>query len=165
MNRASLTMSRPEYERLFASLKRFKETEGKRVLYLPGNHDAEGWWNPEIQETLREQELVDELPYYYYAASIPVGAGRQTIYCEHGNQLDPANVIEDYHDRLDTPLGYHVVTDFTRRVAPFGEISRRPGSLGPDEGLPTGGDSKVGREPLLLRLHRESGSLPSPCRS
>ena len=27
-NRASLTMSRPEYERLFAALKRFKETEG-----------------------------------------------------------------------------------------------------------------------------------------
>lgn len=121
-NRASLTMSRPEYERLFASLKRFKATEGKRVIYLPGNHDAEGWWNSEIQETLREQGLVDEFP-YYYAVSMPVGAGRRTIYCEHGNQLDPANVVEDYHDRLDTPLGYHVVTDFTRRVAPFGEVS------------------------------------------
>ena len=121
-NRASLTMSRPEYERLFASLKRFKETEGKRVIYLPGNHDAEGWWNPEIQETLREQGLVDEFP-YYYAASMPVGDGQRTIYCEHGNQLDPANIVEDYHDRLDTPLGYHVVTDFIRRVAPFGVIS------------------------------------------
>jgi UDP-2,3-diacylglucosamine pyrophosphatase LpxH len=121
-NRASLTMSRPEYERLFSSLKRFKETEGKRVIYLPGNHDAEGWWNPEIQETLREQGLVDEFP-YYYAASMPVGDGRRTIYCEHGNQLDPANEVEDYHDRLDTPLGYHIVADFIRRVAPFGVIS------------------------------------------
>ena len=120
-NRASLTMSRPEYERLFASLKRFKETEGKRVIYLPGNHDAEGWWNPEIQETLREQGLVDEFP-YYYAASMPVGDGQRTIYCEHGNQ-DPANEVEDYNDRLDTPLGYHVVADFIRRVAPFGVIS------------------------------------------
>jgi UDP-2,3-diacylglucosamine pyrophosphatase LpxH len=121
-NRASLTMSRPEYQPLFASLKRFKATEGKRVVYLPGNHDAEGWWNPEIQETLREEGLVDEFP-YYYAASMPVGDERRIIYCEHGNQVDPANVVEDYHDRLDTPLGYHVVTDFTRRVAPFGEIS------------------------------------------
>ena len=45
------------------------------------------------------------------------------IYCEHGNQLDPANTVEDYHDPLDTPLGHHVVMDFTRRIAPYGEIS------------------------------------------
>jgi hypothetical protein len=31
--------------------------------------------------------------------------------------------VEDYKDPLDTPLGHHVVTDFTRRIAPFGEIS------------------------------------------
>ena len=121
-NRASLTMSRPEYQPLFSALKRFKATEGKRVIYLLGNHNAEGWWNPEIQETLREQGLVDEFP-HYYVVSMPVGDERRIIYCEHGNQLDPANVVEDYYDRLDTPLGYHVVTDFTRRVAPFGEIS------------------------------------------
>lgn len=46
------------------------------------------------------------------------------MYCEHGNQFDPANTVEDYGDPLDTPLGHHVVTDFTRRVAPFGEVSR-----------------------------------------
>jgi hypothetical protein len=45
------------------------------------------------------------------------------IYCEHGNQLDAANTVEDYHDPLDTPLGHHVVMDFTRRVAPFGRIT------------------------------------------
>ena len=45
------------------------------------------------------------------------------IYCEHGNQLDAANTVEDYHDSLDTPLGHHVVMDFTRRIAPYGEIS------------------------------------------
>jgi UDP-2,3-diacylglucosamine pyrophosphatase LpxH len=121
-NRASLTMSRPEYRSLFASLKRFKATEGKRVIYLPGNHDAEGWWNPEIQETLREQGLVDEFP-YYYVVSMLVGDERRIVYCEHGNQLDPANAVEDYHSRLDTPLGHHVVMDGTRRIAPYGEIS------------------------------------------
>jgi len=121
-NRASLTIERPEYQRLFGSLKRFRETEGKRVIYLPGNHDAESFWNPEIQETLRERGLVDEFA-YYYVASMQVGTKRRIIYCEHGNQLDPANVVEDYHDRLDTPLGHHVVMDFTRRVAPLGKIS------------------------------------------
>src|SRR5215218_3920344 len=121
-NRASLTMSRAEYRDLFAALGRFREEEGKRVVYLPGNHDAESFWNPDIQKTLSERGVVDEFA-YYYLASIEAGGERRIIYCEHGNQLDPANTVEDYHDRLDTPLGHHVVMDFTRRVAPYGEIS------------------------------------------
>jgi UDP-2,3-diacylglucosamine pyrophosphatase LpxH len=121
-DRASLTMDRPEYRDLFAALGRFREAEGKRVVYLPGNHDAESFWNPGIQETLRERGLVDEFA-YNYVASVETGEGRRVIYCEHGNQLDPANTVEDYHDPLDTPLGHHVVMDFTRRVAPFGRIS------------------------------------------
>src|SRR5919202_5562648 len=36
-DRATLTIERPEYESLFAALKRFGEAEGKRVIYLPGN--------------------------------------------------------------------------------------------------------------------------------
>jgi hypothetical protein len=122
MDRASLTIERPEYVDLFAALERFREREGKRVIYLPGNHDAESFWNPEIQKTLRERGLVDEFA-YCYLASVEVGGERRVIYCEHGNQLDPANMVEDYHDRLDTPLGHHVVTDFTRLVAPLGEVS------------------------------------------
>ena len=121
-DRASLTVSRPEYESMFAALRNFREKEGKRVIYLPGNHDAEGWWNPEVQATLEDRGLVDDFA-YYYLASMEAGGRRRVIYCEHGNQLDPANTVEDYHDSLDTPLGHHVVMDFTRRVAPYGEIS------------------------------------------
>ena len=122
-NRASLTMSRGEYLGLFAALKEFRSGEGKRVIYLPGNHDAEVWWNPGIQETLREAGVVDEFA-YSYMASMEVGGRRRVVYCEHGNQLDPVNTVEDYADRLDTPLGHHVVMDFTRRVAPYGEVPR-----------------------------------------
>jgi UDP-2,3-diacylglucosamine pyrophosphatase LpxH len=121
-DRASLTVSRPEYEGMFSALGRFREREGKRVVYIPGNHDAEGWWNPRIQETLRRLGLVDEFA-YHYLASVEVGGRRRVIYCEHGNQLDATNTVEDYHDGLDTPLGHHVVMDFTRRIAPYGEIS------------------------------------------
>ena len=121
-DRASLTMDRPEYRSLFAALGRFREAEGKRVIYLPGNHDAESFWNPQIQQTLRERGLVDEFA-YFYLVSIEAGGERRVLYCEHGNQLDPANTVEDYYDRLDTPLGHHVVMDGTRRIAPYGEIS------------------------------------------
>jgi UDP-2,3-diacylglucosamine pyrophosphatase LpxH len=121
-DRASLTMDRAEYRSLFAALGRFREAEGKRMVYLPGNHDAESFWNPQIQETLRERGLVDEFAYTYLAA-VEVGGKQRIVYCEHGNQLDTANTVEDYHDPLDTPLGHHVVMDFTRRVAPLGKIS------------------------------------------
>ena len=121
-DRASLTVSRPEYESMFAALRNFREREEKRVVYVPGNHDAEGWWNPKIQETLRTLGLVDDFA-YYYLASVETGSGQRVIYCEHGNQLDAVNTVEDYHDGLDTPLGHHVVMDFTRRIAPYGEIS------------------------------------------
>src|ERR671917_64438 len=46
-NRASLTISRPEYEALFVALRKFREKEANRVIYLPGNHDAESFWNPD----------------------------------------------------------------------------------------------------------------------
>jgi len=121
-DRASLTIERPEYLNLFAALEKFREVAGKRVIYLPGNHDAESFWNLEIQETLRERGLVDEFA-YYYLASIETGGGRRVLYCEHGNQFDPENTVGDYHDPLDTPLGHHVVMDGTRRIAPWGEIS------------------------------------------
>src|SRR5215216_5493363 len=122
MDRASLTIERPEYRDLFAALKRFRGAEGKRVIYLPGNHDAEAFWNKEIQETLRGRGLVDEFA-YYYLASVETDGGRRVLYCEHGNQFDPENTVGDYHDPLDTPLGHHVVMDGTRRIAPYGEIS------------------------------------------
>jgi UDP-2,3-diacylglucosamine pyrophosphatase LpxH len=122
VDRATLTMSRPEYEEMFAALGRFESEEQKRVVYMPGNHDAEMWWNPRIQETLQERGLVDEFA-LSYLATFEVGGKRRVVYCEHGNQFDPENIVEDYRDPLDTPLGYHVVTDFTRRIAPFGEVS------------------------------------------
>lgn len=121
-DKASLTTSRQEYLDLFAALKRFGAQEGKRTVYLPGNHDAEVWWNPSIQETLRASGLVDEFA-YSYLASINAGGEKRVVYCEHGNQLDPVNTVGDYADSLDTPLGHHIVTDFTRRVAPYGEVS------------------------------------------
>jgi UDP-2,3-diacylglucosamine pyrophosphatase LpxH len=115
-DRASLTVARPEYRDLFAALRRFAAGADRRVVYLPGNHDAEMWWNPAIRRTLRSDGLVHEFARSYAArfASAP----DRIVYCEHGNQFDPANAITDYDDPLDTPLGHHIVTDLTRRIVP-----------------------------------------------
>src|SRR5919107_1810356 len=88
MNRASLTIERLEYRDLFAALERFREAAGKRVIYLPGNHDAESFWNKEIQETLRERGLVDEFA-YYYLASVETGGGGGGVFCGDGKQFRP----------------------------------------------------------------------------
>ncbi len=121
-DRAELTINRPEYQEMFAALRRFASGEQHRVVYMPGNHDAEAWWNPRIQKTLRKSGLVDEFA-LSYVASLGTDEKKFTIYCEHGNQFDPPNYIEDYTVPLDTPLGHHIVTDFTRKIAPVGEIS------------------------------------------
>jgi hypothetical protein len=77
---------------------------------------------PAVQKTLREEGLVEEFALSYAARfeSVP----EQVVYCEHGNQFDPANTKRDYEDPLDTPLGDHIVTDLTRRIVPEGRITR-----------------------------------------
>ena len=114
-NRASATIARAEYRELFGALRDFARGQSRRVFYLPGNHDAEAWWNDEIRAELCRQGLVHEFTLSYAAAfrSEP----DRIIYCEHGNQFDPANAKRDYADPLDTPLGDHVVTDITPRLA------------------------------------------------
>ena len=121
-NRASVTISRPEYRKLFSALRYFAADDRHRVIYLPGNHDAEVWWNPAVQKTLREKGLVDEFALSYAARfeSVP----ERVVYCEHGNQFDPANTKRDYEDPLDTPLGDHIVTDLTRGMVAAGRITR-----------------------------------------
>lgn len=102
------------YRELFAALRRFRQVEDHRVIYMMGNHDAEAWWNPRIQESLTQADLVDEFALSYVAAfsTLP----QQLVYCEHGNQFDPTNRIVDYGDPLDTPIGSHIVTDIIQPI-------------------------------------------------
>jgi UDP-2,3-diacylglucosamine pyrophosphatase LpxH len=113
-NRASVTTARPEYRALFDRLRRLAAARSRTVIYLPGNHDAEMWWNPDIRTTLEKEGLVHEFALSYTACFESEPDRR--IYCEHGNQFDPANTFRDYGDPLDTPLGDHVVTDLMPRL-------------------------------------------------
>jgi hypothetical protein len=116
------TITRPEYQGLFGALRAFAGSQGRRVVYVVGNHDAEVWWNPRVQRSLRVAGLVDVFGLSYSAsfASQP----EQVVYCEHGNQLDPANAIADYANPLDTPVGAHVVTEMIRPLGSGAAASR-----------------------------------------
>jgi Calcineurin-like phosphoesterase len=108
------TLARSEYRELFATLQAFAGAEGHRVVYLVGNHDAELWWNPGARRTLQEAGLVDVVGLSYAAAFVSLPD--QLIYCEHGNQFDPANTITDYANPLDTPVGAHVLAEMIRPI-------------------------------------------------
>jgi Calcineurin-like phosphoesterase len=113
-DRVAATIARPEYRELFRALQAFAVAPGHRVVYLVGNHDAEVWWNPQIRRSLNEAGLVDVFGLSYTASfrSLPA----QLVYCEHGNQFDPANTIVDYANPLDTPVGTHVLTEMIRPI-------------------------------------------------
>jgi UDP-2,3-diacylglucosamine pyrophosphatase LpxH len=108
------TLARPEYRQLFATLRAFAAAEGHRVVYVVGNHDAAVWWNPHIRRTLRETVLVERFALSYAAsfASLP----DQLVYCEHGNQFDPASAVTDYANPLDTPVDTHVLAEMVRPI-------------------------------------------------
>ena len=108
------TIARPEYQELFAALRAFAAAAGRQVVYVAGNHDSEVWWNTSIQRSLQEAGLVDVFALSYSACfrSLP----EQFIYCEHGNQFDPANTLVDYANPLDTPVGAHVITELVRPI-------------------------------------------------
>jgi UDP-2,3-diacylglucosamine pyrophosphatase LpxH len=108
------TIARPDHRELFAALRAFAQGPEHRVVYVVGNHDAEIWWNPRVQRSLREAGLVHVFALSYLAsfASQP----EQVVYCEHGNQFDPANTLADYANPLDSPVGAHVVTELVRPI-------------------------------------------------
>jgi predicted phosphodiesterase len=111
-DRIESTIARPDYQELFDALRRFARGPRRRVTYVVGNHDAEAWWNQRIRRELVDEGLVHEVALSFAATF--AGAPDQVVYCEHGNQLDPANRITDYANPLESPLGTHVVTDFVR---------------------------------------------------
>jgi hypothetical protein len=119
-NRASVIIRRPEYQALFEAWRRFAGREDCKVIYLPGNHDAEAWWNQDVQATLKVEGLVNEFALSYVAAFD--SRLDKVIYCEHGNQFDPTNAIADYSNPRETPLGDHIVTELVRRLSPLGRI-------------------------------------------
>jgi UDP-2,3-diacylglucosamine pyrophosphatase LpxH len=113
-NRAVATISRPEYRALFGALRKLAAGKDRRVFYMPGNHDAEAWWNAAVREEILREGLAHEFTLSYAATF--ASAPDRVVYCEHGNEFDESNMIGNYDDALDTPLGHHVVTEIIPRL-------------------------------------------------
>ena len=120
-NRASATLSRPEYRVPFTALKRLAAGNA-HVICLPSNHDAELWWNRDVQNTLIGAGLIYEFKLSYTAHF--ESAPERLSYCEHGNEFNPADAKTDDNDSLDTLLGDPIMADTVRRIGPEGRVTR-----------------------------------------
>ena len=67
----SSTLRQPQYAELFAALRAFAQMPEHRVVYLMGNHDAEVWWNEDVQRLLVEAGVVDEFALSHAARTSP----------------------------------------------------------------------------------------------
>lgn len=122
-NKIEVLLQKQEYKQLFQRLLKFSKKHS--LVYILGNHDQELYWNMELQHTLADYGIVikgkNNLSFVKHFTS---GKRMFTIYAEHGNQFDPQNSFEDYSSKTETPLGHHLMTDFTNKA---GKLEKQNG--------------------------------------
>src|SRR5438876_788180 len=95
-----------EEGRLTAAVRAFAACEGRRVVYLLGNHDSRLAWDTGAAAAVTEAfccELALALE-----LKVETGQGCRRVQVEHGHRLDPANSYTDPRDPLDVPPGLQV---------------------------------------------------------
>jgi UDP-2,3-diacylglucosamine pyrophosphatase LpxH len=84
---------------------------GGQVIYAIGNHDSDLAWDVKAADAVRELTGAR----LCLAADLVLGDGGR-VRVEHGHQLDPYNCFCDPRNRLDTPLGHHIVREVLPRI-------------------------------------------------
>lgn len=100
-----------EEGRLTAAIRAFAAGEGRRVVYVLGNHDSRLAWDTSGAAAATEAfccEIALSLE-----LNIKTGAGTKRVQIEHGHRLDPANSYTDPRDPLDVPFGLQVTRQLT----------------------------------------------------
>lgn len=110
----------PEYEAMWARLRRFTAMPRHRTIYLVGNHDAEMGWNQPLRRYLLASGLVSEIALSYHYVYRDAEGNGCLVYCEHGNDYDGINTVGDYENPAVTPFGAHIVTDVVNYLEPLG---------------------------------------------
>jgi UDP-2,3-diacylglucosamine pyrophosphatase LpxH len=106
-----------EHEDLCAALTAVVAAGGQ-VIYAIGNHDSDLAWDVKAADAVRELTgarlcLAADL-LFPDEPGAPASGGQVRV--EHGHQLDPYNCFCDPRNRLDTPLGHHIVREVLPRI-------------------------------------------------
>jgi UDP-2,3-diacylglucosamine pyrophosphatase LpxH len=99
-----------EHEDLCAALAAVVAAGGQ-VVYAVGNHDSDLAWDVKAADAVRERTGAR----LCLAADLVLPDGSK-VRVEHGHQLDPYNCFCDPRNRLDTPLGHHIVREVLPRI-------------------------------------------------
>ncbi|HWD08743.1 MAG TPA: phosphatidylglycerol lysyltransferase domain-containing protein [Actinomycetota bacterium] len=97
--------------RFSAAVREFAAGEGRRVVYVLGNHDSRLAWDTAGAAAVSEAFCCDLA--LALEVQIDTGAGVRRVQVEHGHRLDPANAYTDPRDPLDVPLGILVARQLT----------------------------------------------------
>src|SRR6201992_4542959 len=84
---------------------------GGQVVYAIGNHDSDLAWDAKAADAVRELTGAR----LCLAADLVLPGGSK-LRVEHGHQLDPYHCVCDPRNRLDTPLGHHIVREVLPRI-------------------------------------------------
>ena len=116
--------------RLTAAVRAFAACEGRRVVYLLGNHDSRLAWDTGAAAAVSEAFCCDLA--LALELKIDTGQGVRRVQVEHGHRLDTANSYIDPRDPLDVPLGTRVVQQLTpaiHKYAYFNDADSLPDPL------------------------------------
>lgn len=94
------------HPRLTAAFKNFCE-EGRRVVVLPGSHDARLAWDPKAAAVVEKELHAEVLPEVELV--VHTGAGDRRVKVEPGDRFDPRWARREPDNAADSPLGLHVV--------------------------------------------------------
>lgn len=103
-----------EESRLTGAVRAFAACEGRRVVYLLGNHDSRLAWDSGAAAAVTEAFCCDLA--LALELKIETGQGVKRVQVEHGHRLDPANCYTDPRDPLDIPMGIRVLQQLTPAV-------------------------------------------------
>lgn len=118
-----------EEGRLTAAVRGFAAGEGRRVVYLLGNHDSRLAWDSGSATAVADAfscELALSLE-----LQLETGQGMRRVQVEHGHRLDDANAYTDPRDPLDVPLGLHVTRQLTPAIQRYHYFSDVEGLADP----------------------------------
>jgi UDP-2,3-diacylglucosamine pyrophosphatase LpxH len=103
---------------LTRALGEFAAGEGRRVVYLVGNHDGRVAWDPETLDLIRRELHAQDVALTGELRLEGSSDGRR-VRIEHGHAYDPSNRFYDPRDPHDSPVGQHIVQEVLHEIEPM----------------------------------------------